>query len=341
MQRRPTPRVVLALGAVAILAACSGDRPAAPTQADVTLNVRGSWPEGCDPISQKFINLLFPPGTRGDATSRFQHVQNEVWRGNVAGARSNVVDLLAFTMNRYRGGELLSDRTGSALARVDTLAKALYCFLDPDIGAVEVIGPGGGQVIAGDRGAGVDIPAGAVQRPVLIAISKIAKSEYPNRPGPLNTDLQQFGPFYHIEMIPSAPSDGERPTAASGEMLREDARVQMCPDLPPDGELGYWSSVFVAHNTGQTIEILEYDRPFYNCPGSTSASIQPRDVLRLAHAGSYGKAATSLGTLMASYLAPKPLYAAAFGSLGIGGKTKSFSPFGVVYDDPEGGVIVR
>jgi hypothetical protein len=318
---------------LAYVAACSSDRPTAPTQVGITPNVRATWPEECDPISQKFINALFPPGTRGEATSRFQQVQNEVWRGNLKGGRERVGDLLSYTLGQYRDGALVGGHTKGTKGQVTTLANALFCFLDPEYGAAAVMDSEGGKLTARGDSAGVKVPEGAVEGDIIIAVSGVAESEYPGSKGPIITDDEQFGPFYHFELItpapPPPPPDGKLTTFASAGGLRDSVVVQLCA-VVPDGMLEKADSLFVAHNTGPTSsELLPKADNFFICGIGDVASVQPRDVLRLARAGAYRKAAAGLRELAMSYFGPKPLYA--FASLGIGGRTSSFSPFGVVY----------
>lgn len=167
-----------------------------------------------------------------------------------------------------------------------------------------VVGPAGAVVTVPSGVAGVEIPPGLFSQPITITVSQI---DPPNSPGvgPLPTGLKQYPPFY--EFVTSPP----------GVALGAGVRVGVCqvsnpsnPFYPPEAT---HARLRLAHTVGSTIEILE-----------------PVDVSDFLKCGTVGPGGTRVtNNLLAS-----------FAHGGLGGKVKSFSPFGGVDPGPTNAATV-
>jgi hypothetical protein len=173
--------------------------------------------------------------------------------------------------------------------------------------AQATIGTAGGTLVTPSGAAGVTIPAGTFSQPVTVTVTELATPPTPGT-GPLPTNLPQYGPFYDFTTSPQVAQFGDS------------ARVGVCqvtnpsdPLYPPEPH----DRLRLAHTVNGQLEIL--DRvdvtDFLHC--SNVSATTPKSGL--------SKIASDIG----HFFRPTPLYAA---HGGLGGKVKSFSPFGAVLD---------
>jgi hypothetical protein len=172
-------------------------------------------------------------------------------------------------------------------------------------GIVEVVQTGGGTFTTRTLRAGIDLPAGAVPRQVLLVASRLpdAAAHAPTD-GPLPTNLDQYPLFYEFSLTPAVT-------------LGADATVGICavsqsssPYYPPDDVFVRLRLAHPDPGDPSTIMLLEkVNAPFVDCDGVGTHA---------AH-----------GALL---LARRP---------GLAGRVRTFSPFGAVDPETGGGVLAR
>ena len=192
-------------------------------------------------------------------------------------------------------------------------------------GAVAVVGPAGGTVVASSGFGGVQFPPGALPENVIVVVSRLPNPTVPNT-GPLPTTSNQYPLFYDFSTTPHVAT------------FAQPVLVGICqlevgqPFGPPTQTVA--NRLQLAHPdpaNPSTVELLAREAaPFVDCSGVTLAQArQPRPGEGIL-ASALGRI-RDLGTRALSTFRPTPLYAV---HGGLGGKTTSFSPFGAV--DPGG-----
>lgn len=313
------------LGAVMLaMVACSGERPILPTEPPAVASASRRGGGACREITQREIIALFLPGARGKVTSQLAHIRNGVRAGDVEPARDAMFGLWQLTLTSFYAGDLRGGDSPSTRAAVLAFGQALYCLVGLDAsGLAQVPDPLGADnvmqvvfpssddqdVVTGGGNAGVRIPGNTLSEPVTIAITLITTSFTPPS-GPLNTRLDQYGPFFDFQVYPT-------------QSFSQPVLVSQCLESPEEG--GIPETVRIAHNVGEGIEILPLAESFLACSGGESAA-RP-GVPALLASGQIGRALGALGAAAARLVTPSVAYAV---SLGIGGMTTSFSPFGGV-----------
>ena len=314
---------------VLLLAACSTDRQTAPAStaasASASRGAQSSSP-ACQVATHSQIVDLFGPGDIGKATVGFVRIENDLRQHRNSDAINDMYAEWKFTLDNYYADDLRGGM--STLTQTKTLAfgSALYCLVGLDGSAltldstplgpdnvVAVVMPSSNDqtIVTGSKHAGLLVPGGTLSQPVTISIS-ILPATYTFPAGPLNTKLDQYGPFFEFKVIPQQTF--ATPVVAAACLQTPTG------DQPP-------SSVDLAHNVGTGIQILpRVAVPFLVC-GATALAPQP-SVFDLARNGEYGRAAKRLGSDALGLFSPTPAYALV--SSGVGGKTTSFSPFGGV-----------
>ncbi len=314
--------VAVVAGAL-FISACSPDSnsPTEPVAPPVQESI---VPSGCPTVAQtaNMITTLYPRGReRLVAAASYVVVLLYINTGHQADARTLVFRLLDYTFTQFNAGKLVGG--GSLATRQALLAfeKGLYCTVglpttgltlpgDPgDSGTVnKVVFPSSTtqNVVTSDGNAGVQLPPNSFNTPaVVVTISVI-----PNATRPLNTSLDQYGPFYDVKVTPESA-------------ITAGLNVGLC--LSDGAEI---PTVFLAHNTSATtIEVLP---PGGTIPGlctTPTTSMSAYDMLQLAMHGEVRRAGSELGSAIAKFVLPENAYA---GSGGKTGTTKSFSPFGGV-----------
>ncbi|MEO8577637.1 MAG: hypothetical protein ABI556_13085 [Gemmatimonadales bacterium] len=302
------------VGAICLaLAACSsgatkGTEPPVDDSKSVENQIRGLFQSGPE---------------RESALAQAATIRQQLSAGATAAARTGALTLVDFTLKAMRAGTLIGGN--SAAGSVSLLVDAIYKLVDyppPALplgalgndGAAEVVGPAGATVVTPSGAAGVVLPSGAVSEPVLITISRLPTTPTPGS-GPLPTALQQYPPFYLYSAYPPVLQFGDS------------ARVGICqvtdlssPFYPPEPH----ERLRLAHAVGNTVEILDRVSvdDFLKCIG-----VSPL----LGQRNSFWNKLSGYVSVAFSPFGASDLYAA---HGGLGGKTKSFSPFGAVDPGP-------
>ena len=311
--------VLTALTGAAILAACNGGSDVTDPSRGILLDRGGGT---CSAITQQQIIALIPPTVRGDISSQLAHITNDMKQGNTAAAQNEMFVLWQEILNLYYAGTLNGGLSQSTQTQTLTIASQLYCLvgfdgssflvgnpLDGD-NKLQVVFPSGTQqdVVSGNGKGGTRIPGGALSGPGTVTIV-LNTDHFDPFKGPLHTKLDQYGPFFDIHIVPA-------------QTLNQQIIIAQCligpssEDPPP--------SVHLAHNVGSGIEILPFADNFLDC-GQTG-SRGPTAAQYFAW-GEPWKGVKALGRSMAKLVLPADANA---GSIGTGGKTGGFSPFGGV-----------
>jgi hypothetical protein len=321
----------MAVAAALVVTACSSDSRS-PTEVAPPPVEASIVPSGCPTVGQtaSMIVALYPArgGERLLATVTYAAILLYINTRHQADARTLVFRLLDFTLQQFNAGKL--NGAGSLATRQQLLAfeTGLYCTVglpttgltlpgDPgNPGTVnKVVFPSGNtqNVVTSDGNAGVQLPPNSFNTPaVVVTISVI-----PDATHPLNTTLDQYGPFYDVKVSPE-----------SG--ITSNLTVGLCLDTGGD-----ISTVLLAHNVTQTvngtptpgIEILPPAGSISGLCGVQSSSLSPREILHFATHGDMGRATRALGSALADLVLPENAYAGSGGKTGL---AKSFSPFGGV-----------
>lgn len=177
----------------------------------------------------------------------------------------------------------------------------------------QAVGTGGGTVVTPSGAAGVQIPAGALTGQVMVTVSRLPAPTSPGA-GPLPTSLKQYGPYYEVSTSPQVT-------------LGDSARVGVCQVTDPANSLyppEPHDLLRLAHTVGNTVEVLDRVsvNDFLLCSNVTASSINPRTDRHGWRGFMHGIADKAI-----AIVTPSRLFAA---HGGLGGKVKSFSPFGAV-----------
>jgi alpha-tubulin suppressor-like RCC1 family protein len=293
---------------IPLLATCSDGSPTQPE----------------DPNSiEAQIKALFPPGasTQDAALAQIADIRQQVALSATAQARSKTLTLVDFTMTSFSDGKLVGGTSATAGNAASRLVNSLYQLvgMDPpnlpdgalsNDGAAKVVGPEGAVIVTPSGTAGVQIPAGAVDQSVLVTVTRLATPPTPGT-GPLPTTLKQYPPYYDFSTFPAIAQFGD--SARVGVCQVTDPASPLYPPEPHD-------RLRLAHTVGGTIQILDRVgvNDFLRCT-NVSASIAP--------SGGWRTALSALARRVIGRVTPVSLYAA---HGGLGGKVKSFSPFGAV-----------
>ena len=319
----------LVISSAVLLSACSGDQKTIPNGVDVTASASRGAPGDllrCQVASQIQILELFQPRYIGKAISQFAHIDNDLRKRHSDDAVSDMYGLWKYTLDTYYAGALRGGQSSQTQTRALAFGRALYCLVGLDGSAltlsttpldqnsvVQVVfpSPTDQTVVTGTKQAGMLIPGGTLSQPVTISVTPIT-GNFTFPAGPLNTKLDQYGPFFEFKVVPEQ--------AFSVPVIAAACIATVSGDAPPP-------SVDIAHNVGNGIEILPtVSVPFLVC-GATALAPQP-SAFELARNGEYGKAVRRLGSEALHLFTPTQAFASV--ASGIGGKTKSLSPFGGV-----------
>ena len=322
--------LLLLLPCVALLAACSGDQSAPQSAADLSPAAqRGFKYKGpkCQFADQLQVLALFEPRYVGAAVSGLVHLDNDAAKGRTAAALADMYQEWKYTLDTYYAGRLRGGMSARTQQATLSFGQALYCMAGLDgsgltlsttpldaSNVVQVVypSPGDQHVVTGNGHAGVMIPGGTLTTPVTISVSLLA-GPYTFPAGPLNTKLDQYGPFFEFKVVPEQ--------TFSQPVIAAQCIQTASGGAPP-------SSVDIAHNVGSGIQILPTSPvSFLNC-GATARLAQP-SAFELAQNGEYTRAMRRIGSAALDFIRPEPVYAFSI-SGGMGGKTTSFSPFGGV-----------
>jgi len=281
----------------------------------------------CQIASEVQIIALFKPTDLGPAIRNFVRIDAELFRRDQTAAISDMYQEWQYTLTTYYAGKLRGGNSAATQKATLAFGGALYCLVGLDgsnltlgtspldsTSVVQVVFPSGADqtVVTGDQHGGLLIPAGTLTQPVTITISPVPGT-YTAPAGPLNTKLDQYGPFFEFNVVPAQTF--ATPVIAAGCIQGLNGNLRP-------------TSVDMAHNVGTGIEILPtVPAQFLNCSPTAEMLRQP-STMQLARNGDYGRALGRLARATVKAFSPEPAYALA--SSGIGGKTTSFSPFGGV-----------
>jgi hypothetical protein len=288
----------------------------APTAASLLTMINGLLPRS--PLRTSLIALV------GSLPPRFQdRIKTAV--------RRLIFPIQDLVLKSFYAGRLTGGTSVATYNKVLRFIEALYCY----VGLTPPVFPGttGGEdivvavlfsnsptttVVVPSKHAAVTVPTGAVPTGgVTIVVRKLDDGP----PGPLLTTLDQYPFFYEFTGT----------TATGPVTFNLDVLAGICPrdDL---GEID--NDLRLAHNVGLNfgdVEVLP--RPAGAVPGLDCANLPPPLTSAgtssgLFAWGGWSRALTPLGRA----LLPEPLHAAtlALATLGVGGTTKKFSPFGIV-----------
>jgi hypothetical protein len=308
---------VLALAAIGVVAACSdvAREPAAPTP---RFDMHGTCPTPAA-VQQMIQNVVPSGGNRSSALAKFNQIVRSMERGNVADAQARALDLVDFLLSRYRSGAVGSITDPVKRVQMEALMDAILCTaglppmfggsLGPDGVAVFILPDSPDLTVVTQTGfAGVHVPTGSVSQPTLVTITRL-----PDFPGPLLTQFDQFPLFYQYNSIPASSFLNDLTVGtcvATSANPNDPSRLRVAHNIPPF-EMG-------------SIEVLPLAAAtFLDCEDADIASLPSGSrMLDLANSGTRLLIRTAMAVLL-------PQSAWARGS-GLGGTTRTFSPFGAI-----------
>ncbi|MGH7623313.1 MAG: hypothetical protein ACREMU_13300, partial [Gemmatimonadaceae bacterium] len=331
MRRSLVGSCLAVVASALLITACSSDSRA-PTEPVAPPVSESIVPSGCPTVGQtaNMIVSLYPAkgGDRLLATVAYAAILLYINTKHQADARTLVFRLLDFTLQEFNAGKLTGGFSLATRQQLLAFETGLYCTVglpttgltlpgDPsNTGTVnQVVFPSGNtqNVVTPDANSGVQLPPNSFNTPaVLVSISVI-----PGVTHPLNTTLDQYGPFYDVKVTPET---GITANLTVGICLIDGA------DIP---------TVFLAHNVTQTvggvptpgIEVLPRGDAIPGLCAPQTGSLTGREMWNLAARGELGTATHALGSAVADFFLPTNAYASGGG---VTGKTKTFSPFGGV-----------
>ena len=316
------------LAGAILINACSNDsrNSTEPVPAPASASI---VPAGCPTVTQTadMIVALFPKGSdRVYAAGTYATIVVYINNGRLADARTLVFRLLDFTLQRFNAGKLIGGFSLATRQQLLAFETGLYCTVglpstglvlpgDPsDRGTVnQVVFPSTTtqNIVTPNGNAGVQIPPNSFTGPaVVVTISPLSGT-------PLNTTLDQYGPFSDVNVSPEGA-------------LTANVSVGICPSAATVP-----ATVFLAHNVTKlvnnvatpAIEVLPPGASIPGLCGTTTSSISGRSVFDLAANGDLHSATKLIGSALADMLLPTNANATGGG---ITGTTKAFSPFGGV-----------
>lgn len=320
-----------AVASAFLITACSSDSRS-PTEAVPPPVQESIVPSGCPSVSAtaNMIAALYPSkgGDRLIATATYAAILLYVNTGHQADARTLVFRLLDFTFKEFNAGNLIGGVSLATRQQLLAFEMGLYCTVglptagltlpgDPgDPGTLnQVVFPSSSTqtLVTKDGNAGVQLPPNSFNTPAVVVTIGVIPGATP----PLNTTLDQYGPFYDVNVSPE-----------SG--ITTNLTVGLC--LATGGDIG---TVLLAHNVTQTvnntptpgIEILQPGGPISGLCTPQTSSLSPREILHFATHGDLHRATSAVGSALADLFLPANAYAGSGGKTGL---TSTFSPFGGV-----------
>jgi len=305
---------------IAVLASCnSGDATQPAQQSGIAFDRQ---PGSCQEITQQQINALFPPTLRGSVSSQLAQIRNDVRQGNTTRAQTEMFQLWQQILNWYYAGSLVGAKSAATQSMVLNMAAQLYCLVGLDgsffltgnplaaDNKLQVVFPSSStqDVVAGNGKGGTRIGGNTLTAPGTVTVVLITDSFDPFK-GPLHTKLDQYGPYFEIQILPAQP-------------LNQPVLIAQC--------IAGWSggnppaTVHLAHNVGTGIEILAKESSFIDCGATASNGPTASEYFA---SGETMNGLRALGRAAVASVTPSLAYA---GSVGVGGKTTSFSPYGGV-----------
>jgi hypothetical protein len=270
---------------------------------------------------------LFTPGSqRGQSVSTDNQMNKALRKDNFPLALQYMRQLIDLTLKSYYANpsQITGGRSASSTRRVEDLLSGLYCvnglgLIHPSIdasGTAAIVTPGTAATVGIPDPAtpGKNIAATVIQAndlpgttPVLVTIAPI--------PGPLDTPLDQYGPFFEFNVTPSVTFVNPVLTGACINTTGVPAAVQ--------------NRLRLAHNHNPSLPVAPGNNQFGNIEiiapvslGNLSLSCDPLP--------SQVAFMDRLKNGVKSLFLPDPLYAGTTGTGGAGGKVTNYSPYGAV-----------
>ncbi|MGH7525672.1 MAG: hypothetical protein ACREMX_03105 [Gemmatimonadales bacterium] len=309
----------LALVASMSLFACS-EQPTEPPREPEAVTPDQTFGGGpafsCTPLGVLVqIIALVPRHTLLEAVKKLLNsIPSPVDARNRRTAQEKALAVVDFILRLYYQGDLVGGQSPETQEKVLKLINSLYCLvklppitfplgaLGPDA-AVAVVTPNSERtlIVTGTENAGLDVQARSVTEATTIVISRL-----PDSPGPLLTSLNQFPLFYQFTSFPEVT-------------FTLDAIAGVCVADDPGGD----SDLRVAHNVGPNFGDIEVLPP---------AAVPFLDCDNLGASSSAGRDGSGRFDWAKNIFLPAELHAssAALVSTGVGGTTRTFSPFGAV-----------
>jgi alpha-tubulin suppressor-like RCC1 family protein len=341
MLRRPLP--VLALVSATLLAACNETPSRTPLPTAPPLP--GRAPAGSAALEAQInslINDLYAPTQRAAPHQAIAQIKSELVSGRTTAAQADIVRFVGDALGAFKAGTLQDPNGAQPPTTADALRDLLNAVtqfagmpalfpstgsnpLGGGSGAVAIVGPAGGTVVAAEGFGGVQFPPGALPANVVVVISRLSNPTVPMQ-GPLPTTLDQYPLFYDFSTSPPVPQFAVPVVAAICRLEEGQPFAPATEDIADRLRLAHPDP---ANPT--TVQILErVEAPFLSCAGVSLSQVNvprqsgnffdnvlERSVAALRLAGTH-----TLGMVL-----PTPAYAV---HGGLGGKTISFSPFGAV-----------
>ena len=237
------------LASAVLISSCSSDsrNSTEPLPPPVSESI---VPAGCPTVTQtaQMIVALYPKGPdRITAAAAYAVILLYINTHHQADAQTLMFRLLDFTLQRYNAGRLIGGYLPATQTLLLQFENGLYCTVglptsgltspgDPSDGGTvdKVVFPSTTtqNVVTQNGEAGVQLPPNSFTGPaVLVTITPLSGK-------PLNTKLDQYGPFSDVKVTPETA-------------LTTTISVGVCLDAVVDT-----STVFLAHNVLTTIEVL-------------------------------------------------------------------------------------
>jgi hypothetical protein len=311
---------VAVLASAVLISACSNDsrnstEPVVPPVSESIV------PAGCPTVTQtaQMIVALYPKGAdRVTAAAAYAAILLYINTHHQADAQTLMFRLLDFTLQRYNAGKLIGGYSAATQTLLLQFETGLYCTVGlPSTGLTPPGNPGDGgtvdkvvfpstttqNIVTPNGKAGVQFPGGSISGAVLVTITPLSGK-------PLNTKLDQYGPFSDVKVSPETA-------------LTTNVSVGLCLD---DGV--QIPTVFLAHNISTTtIEVLPPGNFISGLCGVTVPPTSLRKVIDLGTNGDFASATKLVGSAIADMLLPTNANATGGG---VTGTTRKFSPFGGV-----------
>src|SRR5690242_11424176 len=206
---------VAVLAGAVLISSCSSDsrNSTEPVPPPVSESI---VPTGCPSVTQtaQMIVSLYPKGAdRTTAAASYAAILLFINTNHQADARTLMFRLLDFTLQRYNAGKLIGGYSAATATLLFQFENGLYCTVGlPTTGLVvpgsptdpgtvnQVVVPSTTtqNIVTQNGKAGVQFPGGSLGGPVLVTISAIS----PLVGNPLNTKLDQYGPFSDVKVSP-------------------------------------------------------------------------------------------------------------------------------------------
>jgi alpha-tubulin suppressor-like RCC1 family protein len=281
------------------------------------------------------INALYTPSSQGAAFASFARIKAAVASGRTGDAQQSIITFVRDALAAFNTGQLQDPNGNQPPSTVDALRDLLnsvstFGGLAPPIppsnplggdGAVSVVDPPFKTVVAARGFGGVQFPPGALPADVIVVVERLPNPTV-EKQGPLPTTLDQYPLFYDFSTTPPVAQFAQPVTVG---ICRLEAGEPFGPATQAIAD-----RLVLAHpnpTNPTTVELLEkVAAPFVSCAGVSLARAtfpgESRTMLARAVDILRGTGARAVGLFL-----PTPLYAV---HGGLGGLTRSFSPFGTV-----------